>query len=394
MKHLKLIWREHWTVLLISGLGLSLVVGLLVHRLYKLAPGISSLELLSLANTTSFQDILLSPVYLPFKLGEYLVFKAGFEGILAARAVVVVGALAAAGLFFNLLRRWYTTRIATLGTLLFITSSWFLHVGRSAVPFILFPLVTLLLITIAGRIGQAQNPKRTLAYATGTFILCLYVPAMFVVVIALCLWQQKVMRRFIKQTPIWLRAVCLIAVLVSLAPIIYAAVHSPVVLKDFLAVPTSFHWLERLKQLVAVPYQLFLFGPENASLWLARLPILDIFTVGMAFIGTYSYYLRRGTERSRLLLGLLAALTLIIGLTSLPVYAVIPLIYLAAAAGINLVLQQWFTVFPRNPLARYLGILLMTSAVLFSCWYHINRYFVAWANAPATKANFIIQKRP
>jgi len=51
-------------------------------------------------------------------------------------------------------------------------------------------------------------------------------------------------------------------------------------------------------------------------------------------------------------------------------------------------LQQWFTVFPRNPFARSAGAILMTIVVLLAAYNGFSQYFIAWPNTPETKAVF------
>jgi hypothetical protein len=62
-----------------------------------------------------------------------------------------------------------------------------------------------------------------------------------------------------------------------------------------------------------------------------------------------------------------------------------PFIFIMVAGGMALMLQQWFTVFPYNPVAKTLGAILMTLAVLVTSYYTITQYYIAWPNAPETK---------
>jgi hypothetical protein len=51
-------------------------------------------------------------------------------------------------------------------------------------------------------------------------------------------------------------------------------------------------------------------------------------------------------------------------------------------------LENWLYIFPINPIARTIGIIVLSCAVAFSCWYHLNTYYVAWQHDPATQAVF------
>lgn len=62
----------------------------------------------------------------------------------------------------------------------------------------------------------------------------------------------------------------------------------------------------------------------------------------------------------------------------------LPFIYLLASIGIGRMLGNWFIVFPRNPVARNIGLGLIIGMIALVGYYHITRYFVAWPNSPET----------
>jgi hypothetical protein len=60
---------------------------------------------------------------------------------------------------------------------------------------------------------------------------------------------------------------------------------------------------------------------------------------------------------------------------------------------VALLLQQWFTVFPRNPLARLIGVLMVSLLVVLSAYYNTRHYFVAWPKNSQTEQVFGILKQ-
>ncbi|MCA9333765.1 hypothetical protein KC963_01840, partial [Candidatus Saccharibacteria bacterium] len=133
-------------------------------------------------------------------------------------------------------------------------------------------------------------------------------------------------------------------------------------------------------------------GPLEPVLNLGRLPLLDIFSAAMAVLGVYWYSFKIKLLRTRLLsvfTFIAAILIMLNGVTMLPL--LLPLSYIVITAGIMLLLQQWFTVFPRNPIARSLGIGIVCIAIGVTGAYHMRRYFVAWSGDPITKATFSYQ---
>jgi hypothetical protein len=83
---------------------------------------------------------------------------------------------------------------------------------------------------------------------------------------------------------------------------------------------------------------------------------------------------------------LLVALGGTIGLTLL-----LPYIYLLFASGLAFMFWQWKKVFPYNPFAKVLLVILLGSATAVVCFYQLSHYFVAWHEAPSTRQSFTRQ---
>ena len=69
----------------------------------------------------------------------------------------------------------------------------------------------------------------------------------------------------------------------------------------------------------------------------------------------------------------------------------LPLLYIFIGGGLSFLLIQWLHVFPRNPIARMIGISMLSALVVLIAAYHLNRYFIAWPLSPQTKAAFSTQ---
>jgi hypothetical protein len=63
-----------------------------------------------------------------------------------------------------------------------------------------------------------------------------------------------------------------------------------------------------------------------------------------------------------------------------------------AAAGISYLLDKWFEVFPRNPIARAIGWIALGLVVVLACSFHVTHYFIGWPHASATHEVYTIQK--
>jgi biotin transporter BioY len=115
----------------------------------------------------------------------------------------------------------------------------------------------------------------------------------------------------------------------------------------------------------------------------------------MCFLGGFVYFKYRRPIRTQLLVVIVLVGTVLVGLGgAVSLSIVVPFVYILAAAGIGLLLDRWYTVFPRNPIAQSVGIGLVSLTVLASCWYGYRHYFVAWPAAAATQAAFSVSPPP
>jgi hypothetical protein len=123
------------------------------------------------------------------------------------------------------------------------------------------------------------------------------------------------------------------------------------------------------------------------------MPILDIFTSVMVVLGIYNFYVNeRKLDRVRFLLGTISLACILIALGgSVGIEILIPFVYLLAASGIAYLMNQWFVIFPSNPIARFSAWIMIILIVSTAAFYNLKSYFVAWANAPATKSYYSIQ---
>ena len=387
MNKLRVFFAGIWQPLLTAICGAGVAIFVLGYKLGSMTPGYSAAELASLQGVGSLRAIAENPLFLPFKLGEYIVIKLGVDLPVVVRGVsALIGFFCVWG-FYLLLKRWHTRRIAILGTLMFLCSTWFLATARSATPSVLYIFNILSIIFIGALVHQKKASKTSLLLAAICAALLVYSPGMIWLLAIGVLWQFKGIVSLLKQNPVWLWLGASIIFGLLLVPAIYATYHNPRFILDVLAIPKVIVPIEMAKRVVLVPAQLFVRGPEG-SYWLARLPFMDLFSGAMFAVGFYNYYLRFKLSRTQFLIWLSVVLIVLIAVLSVPTVTMLPIVYVIIAAGITLLLQQWFTVFPLNPLARNLGFAVMVLAVLASSWFQASRYFIAWRYNSVTQSTY------
>lgn len=380
-----MMWRP-----ILAFVAVSLVVSAtLGYKLGSLTGGASQTERQYIASINSGRNILEQPVYAVHKIPVYGLNKLATKRLAVYRLVSAsFAALAVVSCFF-VLREWYSDRIAILGSFIFLCSAWVLHTGRLATPEASFLLLMPLLWAVVWLYNTTLR-KTALLLLSMLCAICFYVPSFGLLLLMAAIWKHKKLWEELSQVPWWFRLLCLLVVLIGLTPLGLAALKTPQVLLLAAGLPENLPALSSLiKNAISIPEHLFVRGPVDPVRWLGRLPLLDVFSWVMLVLGVYSIRYHLKQIRIQVMAGssLLLILLLILG-GPLTITVLMPAIYVLIAGGLAFMLQQWMTVFPRNPIARALAVSLLSGSVLLVAFYHLNHYFVAWPGSPTTKAAF------
>lgn len=364
---------------------------LLLYRLGTLVTGLSDREVAVLAETQGWRGLYDDPLNAPLNLLQSIVFfLAPDHGTFLSRLPnVVFGALSIAS-FAWLISFWHNRRTTILTTLLFATGAWTLHVSRIATYDVLYlwALPTLLLIPVL----LHNYPKKALAWygSIAVWGVLLYIPGLVWLIAAQWfLYRKLLVQGWTQFSTWWQRAVSALTFAIWIPLLVYSFVREGGWL-TWLGAPDAWPSIVTLlKQLAAVPFHLFARGPAYPDIWLGRLPILEVFSLALCVIGIYFYAVHWRSSRTRNLfvLGIIGAVLVGMG-GAVGLSLLVPLLYVFIATGMAYLLHDWLKVFPRNPIARGLGVGLIVVAVSISVLYNLRAYFVAWPNNPTTQATF------
>jgi hypothetical protein len=388
-KKFRLWFLDIWQPLLITisvGLVICTLLGFQIGSLNK---GLSPAEQQYIASIKSGKELLSHPSFLIHKLPTYVLFKLGVERIAYYRLISAAIGAAAVLSGFYILKRWYSLRVAILGSWLLLTSAWLLHNARLATPEASFLLLMPLLWTA---VWMYTTTRRRSALTTLFVISTIgfYVPGFLWLVLGAVIWQRKTIYAELKLVPWWFKLCAALGVLIGLGPLFYGVSQNQNELLLVAGLPDSLPKLSVIaNNLLDIPLNLVLRGPDDPSRWLGRLPLLDIFSSTMLALGIYSLRYHLLLIRAQLLVAAVVLLSILIVIGGhVTITALLPIAYLLIAGGIAFMLQQWFVVFPRNPIARSIATTLMSVLVLMVSYYHISHYFIAWPQTPATKSAF------
>ncbi|MDB5186008.1 MAG: conserved rane protein of unknown function [Candidatus Saccharibacteria bacterium] len=373
----------------IGLLALAAIVFILGFKLGSLTPGFSQNEINQRVKTSNIDVIAENPVYAPHSIGQFALQSLGKTSPLAMRTISAAFAVLSIFAFYLLVRTWHTNRIAAFTTVLYASSAWFLHTARVATPEILFTLFPILFLLWAWLLKQERRGLSFLLAAIACAFI-VYIPGMVWFLLIGLVWQAKRIARELRNVSSWYVVLCWFVGIALISPLAYAAYQNPNVLRTIAGLPSEMpRIIDFGKNLVSTLSAFIYKGPNDPGMWLGRLPLLDVFTAAMAIVGIYAYRYRLKLDRTILTTGALILSVVLVALHGpVSIAILLPLMYLFAASGIAFMLQQWFTVFPRNPVAHYIGAGLMAVAIFATVFYHVNHYFIAWPNTPETRTTY------
>jgi hypothetical protein len=379
-----------WHSLALYGGLLGVLGAALFFRLGSLLPGYSKGELEAYQASLSLSNLLDNPLNAPFIVLERGLSYILSDPLLGGRVAATLIGLATLVLFAVIVRKWHDTRTAIIGTLLFGLSAWFLHTARMGAPEVL--LFGVFALAVCG--FWLKESKSWLALAVSLLLagVLLYVPGMIWFVALGVVWQWRTVDRVFKEHLLTVTLAGL-TMLAALAPLVWALYKDTSLIKPLLGLPQD--WLspmEMLRNVVEVPFHFFIRNEPNPAVWLGTAPIFDVFCLTMLVLGGYLYLRHRKLVRVPLFLAIfvLTAALMVVG-GSVTYTVIIPFAYLIIAAGLSHLLNQWFTVFPRNPIAKTLGWGLIGVVLALVSGYHLTHYFVGWPHATATHEIYTVQ---
>lgn len=383
-----------WQTVKANWQPLSILIGALfvVGFFYLFRIGSLTARLLSTREASIHQSglsihaIVNNPVNAPYKLIDYVALHLHAHSAAYARFTSVFFALVACALFFTIVHRWHGKRTAVLATALFSASAWMLHVGRMGTGDVLLVLIPLSLLLLASWANSSERHGLALLYLTVIAGLAFYTPGAIWFLVLGSVLIRKAIITHIAHAKLWEKAACILAIVLLAGVLGYAIFRQPHLLREWLFLPTVIPTPFTIgKQLLESVSFLFIRGPYAPDLWLAHTPVLDIFTSAMCLLGAYFYLTHYRNLRTHVLIGFFAIGSALVAFNGvLALGYLVPIAYLLAATGFTYLLHEWLTVFPRNPVARSFGILLISAVVAATVGYHLTNYFVAWRHSPAT----------
>lgn len=382
-------WVSNYWQAAVYSLGLiGVPLTVLLYNLTGLTDNrLLSIEGAALSSGFDKRSIFENPLDLLFKVPEYAIRFLHLHSLWTVRLVPVFFSLVTILAVYYVAKQWYGQKTAFAVLAMATASSWLLAYGRLATPAIVYPMLISLGLAYGAWIRHARHSGWVMIAGVLLGLAYIYTSGLIWLAILAVIWQRRVILQRIADAP-KLTLTILVVVGIGVAPLVLACVLRPELINTIagLSADPSQSFANAGIKSVDIIQQFAVEGHRYPELGLTRVALLDIFTYVMSVLGLVTLFNQRKLDRFKAVVVTLVVLWFLISLGGpVPIIALFPIIYLLAAGGVGRLLGDWLKVFPRNPLARGIGLGVMGLVVGLSCLYHLQRYFIAWPAAAPTR---------
>lgn len=391
--------KDNWKQVTLAALVAVPLFVFFAYKLTSLTPGVSGSELNIIQNVldqhVSLLDAFRNALWLPYNAILFgLQYVADTNNVIALlRGVGVVFAILSVLGMFKVLRYQHSLIVAILGTISFATSTSLLIVSRVISPEILY-LLPIIVLSLWVDCYKERNNATTLAIAL-LIPLLLYIPGMVWLLLALAIVSNRTISRTIRYvSPGYVMSLFGIAA-VLISPLVLSLVwpaegtSALSILRNIGGLPEVFpEWSSLATNALELIRNLFFIGSGEAMHFVGNAPLVSFFVGITFFIGVIDSIHKISLDRSKLLLSWLLVGSVLVILGGVTIAFLIIPVFLASAYGIRYFFDEWFRVFPKNPLAKTVGLSLASIVLAISVVYQFMSYYIAWPKTQSVKNTF------
>ena len=287
-----------------------------------------------------------------------------------------------------LLRRWFRANIAVLATVIMITTGQFLYIAQSGTASITYVMWSVWLLLTATMITRSEKYKKFWKVLFFVIMpLSLYTPLSIYLVVAITSagllhpHVRHVLKRMSRPHLVMLIALSLVIA----APLGYLVSHEPQLALQLLGAPST--WPPDIWNNLKILLQQYLnfMSPQSGVL---MTPLLGLGSIALIGLGAWQLFTIRYTARSYTLTAwIILLIPILIINPQFTSVTFVPLLLLLAS-GLSYLLKSWYSLFPRNPYARFVGMVPLTILVSGLVVSGLDRYFDGYRYDPATATSF------
>jgi len=385
--------NKYWRVVLVALVVAAFAYLVLFNRIGSLVPNFSANEIATQGSATSLQGVWNDPINAPFKLLVWIPFKLGLHSVVWTRIVAAAIGTLSAALFYLVLLHLFSRRVALLASLLFVFSTGFLHASRLGSPLIMQIFGIILLMASVPLYARTHLKVVPLYISTIAIASLLYTPIMpwFLLVGGVVMF--KAAKDVFMSLHLKHKILIPTLFLVLLAPLIWYIIRTPMSALTLVGLPHHIPSLHAMgTNLYRFARSLVWQGTGPADIMLVGAPILNVIEAGLIAAGFVTLARSIKLHSNMFIAGSVILLTVLIAFGETTYMPLMPFLFLLLASGIFYLLNEWFDVFPLNPVANIIGTVAVCLVVGASILFHVRSYFVAWPHSTETQAVFRYQQ--
>lgn len=371
------------------GFIIMLLLAVLLIDVNSLPNGISQDEMdsavtsMRLQPSTSAEWIINAPHHL---LQQLSIDTFGLSRISLVIPSLFFGVLAI--ILFNLtIRRWFSHSISIIATIIAATTAAFMLVARSGTPEVMLPFWTVLFI-FAG-VGFLVNREKGFRWKLLIVLAAvglLYTPYGIYTLLSCLIGgiiHPHVRSRLKNVRPTRLAILAGLG-FAALIPIIISAVKDPSIIATLTGLNSLPQSLDQIRMNLANMIGLYLDFSNSRIVDTYIAPIFNIASLALMLLGAFRLVQHHHTARSYVMTAWLSviALTMII-LNQSPHLAFMPSMFLLAF-GIKALVDEWYILFPRNPYARFAGLIPLGILLVGIAFSNLTHYFYSFRYTPSS----------
>ena len=308
--------------------------------------------------------------------------------LFAIKLPSIIIAVMAGFFIILLLNRWFKNDVAIIGSILTTLSTAFLFLAGNGTPLIMYIFWLALILWLGSKIVGNDNVKPLLVVS---FFLCLalsaYTPHLLYISIAIGLagLMHPHLRFALKQLSFWQLVMCFGVFVLAISPLVIGSIIRPENIQTLLLMPklSLSTFINNISNAFA-PF--FSFSLVYDSIFLA--PLFGLATVALVIIGILASIGKMYTSRNTVVSLLVIYSIIIAGLNGDVAICIIIPIAVLSAAGIESIIEKWYSLFPENPYAHLFGIIPMVVVISMIIGSGLSHFAFGYHYAPRVSNNF------
>lgn len=356
-------------------------------------PGaLSPAERAAATHNQSFHLIAKNPLNAPHDLLSLGLGKIS-GSLFALRAASAIWGVVFIIVFFSITKSMFGQAIGLIGAVMLAATPLFLISSRQTSAEIMLAAPALIMALYFRTSRPAGDGVKALPFLIIFSCLMLYIPGMVWWLIgAAFVCRTKLESAFSSASKqrIYLSMAAGLAILV---PLILAIASNWRLIKPLALVPSHFSSpLTELKNIGWMASAWFVKAPFHSPLLIGRLPLLNIVQDVLLVFGAYALFQAAKNKAWALVVAIIFA-TVAAGLNnniSLLLLG-LPAAGLLFTTGLRYLYVEWRGVFPRNPAAKYLAIVLIVVIGAVQLLFGARYALVAWPHNVVTRETYVIK---